>query len=619
MKPYKTLLLIALTLCVSVGANAQASLAAENSIEDISVTLKNGRKKVYSVFRDNRQATQWYYVPNEVRVAEEINTSGKPKPKVTILRYQYQDKVTKENKEGGVLVATLTTAMEPEVVEQVKKHIIAKKKNPNVTLSAMPLNTSKVEFLADSDEFVAKREGKSATSTSGATSASQEFPVTVKLSDLGASVMNALLKTNGGVPISNEITYNGLTAPCGFKITGKWSDVYKYYEKNTSVEARFSLFGIGGGGGYSKNTVNETLGKIENIKVEQVGCLNETEKESESTAAKLREIEKMIQEKVYNRDVLTKAGELEKLQSLINGTQDPTLVEKLTKAFLEKKASFQVGLQRSIKDVTKRQTGDLRYSNDSQKIILRTTTLGGGISLARFFPNGTTDEQLKKAGHLIDIDAANEFPSVVFGLPNLNPDLGLRSLIMEIVYKTSDGKTLSEARQWDATKGWLTPMGKEVGFMRFNLLGEKDSKRRQEPEFNIKVQVVSAVPNASFTIENKSRLSLGEKYIDAIEVLTRQISVDGTNLDFKTLTQNADDLAFAKVVFNNGTMSITKDIKPMLINGTLAPPNLVYFLLPKNDSPVTSSVIYYKPNGEKVEKPGSLSIGENTLVNEWRQ
>jgi hypothetical protein len=190
---------------------------------------------------------------------------------------------------------------------------------------------------------------------------------------------------------------------------------------------------------------------------------------------------------------------------------------------------------------------------------------------------------------------------------------------MEIVYKTSDGKTLSEARQWDATKGWLTPMGKEVGFMRFNLLGEKDLKRRQEPEFNIKVQVVSAVPNASFTIENKSRLALGEKYIDAIEVLTRQISVDGTNLDFKNLTQNPDDLAFAKVVFNSGTMSVSKDIKPMLINGTPAPPNLVYFLLPKNDSPVTSSVVYYKPNGEKVEKPGSLSVGENTLVNEWRQ
>ena len=210
--------------------SAQASLAAENTIDDIKVVTKYGKQKVYTVFQDNNDSKQWYYMPNELRVAEDIDVNGKVRPKMTILRYQYQDIKTKENLEGGILVATFTYAIEPEVVEDVKNYIKRVTGISNIRLSAIPLKSSQIDFLSNSNQFIGNKDAK--VSFKGATSASQEIVVSYDLTKLGASVFKALASSKGGIPIRASITYNGLSAPCGYKIEGKWDNVYSYYEKN---------------------------------------------------------------------------------------------------------------------------------------------------------------------------------------------------------------------------------------------------------------------------------------------------------------------------------------------------------------------------------------------------
>ena len=225
---------------ISTELKGQASLAAENMIDDIAVTTKYGKQKVYSVFQDAINTDQWYYMPNELRVAEEVKEDGEVGPKMTILRYQYQDPKDKVNKEGGVLVASFTYAIEPECVDQVKNAVKQKKGAGNITLSAIPLKSSSIDFLSDSNEFIGNIDSKTATSA-GATSASQEMVISFDLTVLGASVLKALASSNGGIPIRANITYSGLTPPCGFKLNGNWNNIYKYYEEKELIEGSIGI------------------------------------------------------------------------------------------------------------------------------------------------------------------------------------------------------------------------------------------------------------------------------------------------------------------------------------------------------------------------------------------
>jgi hypothetical protein len=608
-------------LCPFFG-RSQASLAAENMIDDIKVTTKYGKQKVYSVCQDARIPTQWYYMPNELRLAEEVDVRGKVKPKFTILRYQYQDIITKEAKEGGILVAAFTYAIEPEVVDAVKRQIIAKrpKIGANITLSAIPLNTSTIDFLASSKDFIGDVDAK-ALSSGGATSASQEMVISFNLTVLGASVFKALVTGSGGIPIRGNISYNGLSAPCGFKINGNWSNVYEYMEKNTKVEAGIRWSWLSIGGGYSKNQVREELKSIKNMKVEIIDCPTDgdgTGTGANTANANLDMLIAAIQKEVFSDTLMNRAAELAKLGSMlkdpvING--DKETVDKIKEA-LEKMKSIQFGGQRAIKDIKRRRTGVISYDYSRQRVVLRNSTIGGLLSLSKY---GMTEEQLFKEGYIVDVDVNRDFPSVIIGLPNINPDYEIKTIVLEVAYKNSDGKTHSEARSWDMTKGWITPTGKEAGYMRFNLIGEKDKKRVQEPEFDIKLQVVSKLPNASFVIQKKVKLSSGEKYIDAIELLTKQYVVDGSGLDFAKLTNEATDLAFVKLIFNKGAIKINKDIKPFFKDGQAGPPNPLYFLLPNDNAQESVKVTFTQNNGNTKDRSEPVMLGDNTLSNfEWK-
>lgn len=595
---------------------AQASLAAENIIDDIKVVTKYGKQKVYTVFQDNGDQKQWYYMPNELRVAEEVDVNGKERPKMTILRYQYQDIKTKENLEGGVLVATFTYAIEPEVVEDVKAYIKKSTGISNIRLSAIPLKSSQIDFLSNSNEFIGNKDAK--VTFDGATSASQEIVVSYDLTKLGASVFKALASSKGGIPLRASITYNGLTAPCGYKIKGQWDNVYKYYEKNTKLEGGVKLWGLKAGGTKTNQKVRETLNNIQGMEIKVVECESKGDTSTNLDESNMYALIAKIQSAVFSDSLMGRAAELEKLKAMLVNETDKNTKQRILDMMVSAESSINVGYQRSIKDVQKRRKGAINYDFSRQRMVTRPSAFGGLLSFAKY---GLSEEDLVEQGYIIDVDVNADFPSVIMGLPHINPDFDLRSITIEVSHEFSDGRIHSEARQWNATdQKWATPMGQQVDYMQFNMIGEKNKSKVNNPEFSVILKVVSNIPNASFNIERKLKLNSGERYIDAIESLTEQVIIHGDVLDFAKITQEEDHLAFAKVELKKGSFTIKKNFKPFYINGVPNPPKALHLYFPKNNAPTSSKVTYFKKTGavKKMVGEEKIELGENVLMEpEW--
>jgi hypothetical protein len=620
---FKQLFLVALMLVCSLGINytatAQASLAAENTIDDIKVTTKYGKQKVYTVFQDNGDETQWYYMPNELRVAEEVDVDGNVRPKMTILRYQYQDIKTKENLEGGVLVATFTYAIEPEVVEDVKNHVRKVTGVKNVRLSAIPLKSSQIDFLSNSDQFIGNKDAK--VTFTGATSASQEIVISYDLTKLGASVFKELASSKGGIPLRASITYNGLTAPCGYKIKGEWNNVYEFFEKNTKKEGGLKLGPLKIGGAKTKQSLTETLNNIQGMEVEIVDCEKEAGQNEEGTNnddQAMYDIINKIQNEVFSDSLMDRASELEALQAMLINTNDEEVKKRILDIMAGEKNAINIGYQKSIKKVNKRRKGSINYNFTRQRMVTRPTAFGGLLSFAKY---GLTEEELIEQGYIIDVDVNADFPSVVMGLPHINPDFDIKSITIEVSHQFSDGRIHSEARQWNAeSQKWTSPMGSQVDYMQFNMIGEKNKSKLNNPEFDVVLKVVSSIPNASFNIEKTLKLNSGERYIDAIESLTEQVIIHGDVLDFAKITEEDSHLAFAQVELKRGSLTIKKSFKPFYENGVPNPPNALHLYFPKGNSPTSSKVTYHKKKGAVKKMVGEepIEAGENVLIEpEW--
>ena len=332
--------------------------------------------------------------------------------------------------------------------------------------------------------------------------------------------------------------------------------------------------------------------------------------------AKLLDVLTKIETEVYKPENISEAAQLAAMQSILANTEDPSAAAKLTEAIAKKKVSLQFGYQNSVKDVSKRKSGNYIYKNNKKELETRNTTFGSTVSLRSFIKGSINAEKLKKEGYLVDIDA-NVFPTAIIGLPTINPDFDLRTVVIDVSFQNSDGTSKSESRSWDAATGWKTFAGQDAGMIRFNLIGEKNLKNLSNLKFHLKLQVISKYAGGSFVIEKDHVAELGEKYIDFLETLTEQVVIDGSILDFKLLTQNPEDLATARVSLKQGTFNLNKDIRPMVVNGVAGAPNPLMILMPKTGENLVSKVQYIKATGKILAKDNTIQYGDNMLINEW--
>ena len=303
------------------------------------------------------------------------------------------------------------------------------------------------------------------------------------------------------------------------------------------------------------------------------------------------------------------------MQTLIESTDDKKVKEKLIEKVANLQTSISIGYKKSVKSVNKRQSGEINYSYSGHNIITKETTFGGELSFSNY---NLSAEELREQNYVIDVDVNADFPSVVIGLPSLG-QFDLSSLVLEVTYKNSNGNSRTEASKWTEASGWLDPKGEKSSYFQFGLIGESDKERIKSPEFIVRIQVISKLNNASFTIEKTTKLTSGERYIDALELLTRVITVDGSDLEYAKLSDASSDLIEAIVVYKKGNININKTIKPYRINGVYSPPNPLSFLVPIDDTPETSQVVYHTVKG-KFKRSGAINDGDNGLYDyEWKQ
>ncbi|MBC8754061.1 hypothetical protein H2O64_05225 [Kordia sp. YSTF-M3] len=600
---------------------AQASLAAENRIDDIVVTTNDGEEKTYSVFRDAVITDQYFYMPNSLEVTKTKDTDGNEVPDLALLRYQYDN--GDGTVEGGILQGTMTMAAEPEVIETMKEYILKKvqkieqakrpqlrKKIGDIRLSAIPLQECEFRILTNKGEFLGNPDTK--TAFQGPLIANQKMGFSLNLNALGAAVISELATGKGGILIQVKMKYRGLTPPCGYSIEASWKNVYKFYEEQTKKEGGISFWKFKFGGTKTKNKLIESLEQTNDIKIERIKCDTIANSLEDQHFQKLKD---KIENEVMSKEYQEREAHLNQLQSMFASTEDDDIKKKLLDKITDAEKAIQFGYQNSVKNVNKRKEGSVSYDSRTQFLESRTTNFFSVIGFSKF---NMTEEELKEKGHIIDINANDAFPYIAIGLLDIPPSFDLRSLALDISYTNSEGKIHSEAAKWTQDKGWTNFKGAKIEYIRFNLIGEKDIEKRNEPKFKIKLQVLSKVFNSDFIIEKEVQLEQGNKNMDALGVLTRQILIDGSSLDFYRITGDKADLDYAEVKFKSGGLSIKKTIRPYVENGTYGPPNPIVILMPKDDNSMSSKVTFMTIKN-KIEKTELIELGQNTLSNQdWR-
>lgn len=616
-KTIRSLIIVSLYTCLlllipSVFTFAQPSLAAENMINTVDTKTALGEVKTFTLIRDAIKTDQWYYMPKSLRLVEKRTVDGKPQPKLSIVRYQYQDRVTKELKEGGNLTVAFTFGAEPESEMQLKKFITRQFPNmPNVRLAPLPFNSSKITLMSADGDFIGKFD---ATPATGSTIAGQEMVLSVPLSVLGTDVFAALLKSTTGIAIKGEVKYNGILPPCGITVKGNWDNVYTYIEKNNYFGANaggvWSWFGGSATVQRSKQSIKEEMRTRLGLVINEYTCANNTQ----GMDAYLQSIIDKVRDEVFTRSALDSARTFELLQEKL---KDSSLTQAAREKLIKRMSFLSVSVEskNSVKEATKRKRGMIDFAYNKHQQVERETRIDGALSLSAY---KFTAKELEN--YIIDVKAG-DWPIAIFGLPQgVNTELGIRSMNIEIGYKLPNGVPLKEARQWTPEKGWTTLAGKENNLIQFTLLGMDKKISMANLDFDAKLNIVSNIPNHSFSVQRKIKAFNGESNFSAVEQLTKQFVIDATSLDFAKLTSNTGDLDYVQILIQQGTKTVSKNIKPFMKDGVVGAPNLLSLLMSNEGVPINFEVFYVKTTGEKIKSKQTFNLGDISLGNfDWRE
>ena len=180
---------------------AQASLAAEDKIDEIPVKLNTGLTESFTVIRDAMIPEQWYYVPDRPRLFVRQAESG-PEPDFALIRYQFKDPSNPQALlEGGLLQFAANLAIPPEAISQLTKVIGDKHNIPEnkLRLAALPIKQSNVAiYLPKEGELLAEASQGAGIAPTFAT---QKMVFMVPFTRIGSDVYDELVNGNTGIPV----------------------------------------------------------------------------------------------------------------------------------------------------------------------------------------------------------------------------------------------------------------------------------------------------------------------------------------------------------------------------------------------------------------------------------
>ncbi|ANL39254.1 hypothetical protein [Rhizobium phaseoli] len=417
---------------------AQASLLAENTISSVpvKVTTPDGslKEEVYTLVRDARVPDQWYYFPNEPRLAETM-VGGKRVPELNFIKYT--SKTSDGNlKGGGLLTFAVTLGASAEALSGMKVALAEELKKRGqsidtaaVRLSAVPLNSASATVYTPAGDLAGEAQANSLANPpdrAAATNANGKIVFALTLSDVGSDIYNALLNGTSGIPVWVKFKFNGITPPAGFKVTVNWSQTQKHYSENKQFAARASYYGFYSASYKSDLTkVRDELINSNCIKVEATSDDTFTPERLDS----------------YLQPILKRIND-----QILEDLKPPPKIDPARATSPGADGVFGgAGYSVAVKDISSVKTGSEVWDFTYSSILERAGAADGTVSL------GTYPEDVRKSA-VTAIDAGN-WDRVFFPLPNI---MGVDSATLRVRLKSKDKLIEENYFRYLPTTGWLS-------------------------------------------------------------------------------------------------------------------------------------------------------------------
>lgn len=585
---------------------SQASLAAEDMIDEVVVKNASGLEVTYTLVRDAIQREQWYYMPAQARLYEiKPVGSNEAEPEFNLIKYQYNNpKNPGELLEGGIIQFSLVMSPDAIAMQGLRAFVNQRGNSKNVRLSALPLKSAHVNLVTPKGDFIA--EGSTVDGIAPVLS-NAKMVFSVALTRIGTDVYDALTKSNTGMGVSVQFAYNGLTPPAGFTVTVDWDQAYNYFSKNEKKMA--SIAGawkwLGGSASYAseKQKMTQELLQSKSIKVDVITGEQFT---PEMVAKYLDPILARINTELFETDQFgRRMDSFLTARALSPDTSKPGGSDKGNAffAFLKVNAHMSV----AIKDIKIVKKGKEVISFNIKQLVERKSVSGGFVGL------GAYSEAVRKKLQILI--ANGKWESAYFVLPPISDDddIDIKRIAMEIRLMNKGKLYSSQVFNWTKEKKWTDRNGKERAVAAFPLI----ELAKDDPEMSDKTFELKATINSGKSVLNiTQQISAGnsENNIALPLSLVDIVKVDPELLRFKSI-DSTSKLAYVTVNMSNGSSQVNGSIKPKIINGAPTTPKPFYWLLPKSDMgiPVVPNIVFtladgtkvnWKNNGKKLNEPG---------------
>jgi hypothetical protein len=552
---------------------AQASLAAEDKIDEVVVTL-NGVQEAFTVVRDARIPEQWYYVPDRPRLFERT-VDGQTEPEFHLIRFQFKDPANPQALlEGGMLQFAASLALPPEALPQLTAAISQKATLPpeRIRLAALPLKSANVTLYTQAGVLVT-----SAPQGAGIapTFATQKMVFSVPLTKIGADVFDELVRGNTGIPVVVDFTYDGLTPAAGFKVHVDWDQTYQFYSRHDHFAASVNYKGLFGASvDVDRQKLREALEESKAIEIEIIEGSGFTKADADKL------LEPFINR--INAELLEDLKPPEKIQ--------PAQAAQPPKAGTFGGVSYSV----AIKDVQQVKKGKETIDFNIRMHQERKTLAGGFMGIGRY------PEQLRPK--LVTVVPPGPWKSAFFVLPAVGDadELGIDQVDLQIGLKHGDQIDQTQVVIWQPDdKGWRDQNGTSRTVLAFGLMGLGGR--------NADLQNVTFESRAQITIKGEViSLSQAHKVFDGETAITTPLSdvevvaVDGSVLSWRKLSPESE-LVFANVKLQSSGRTFTRQLKPRNLDGKFVEPAPLYWLVQKSAEPVTATIKFGLNSGKLID------------------
>lgn len=215
----------------------------------------DGQTVLVTVHQDHANPNKFYFLPRVPRLATFVDSQGRVIPRFTLQRYSFDKSPSENPNQGAILQFAVTFGLEPEHIDRIKAALpaavesgslavadpngqpAAKTANTPASFQPIPWDPARLEVvpIAIKSAKVTFYDPASGESIGGGAPAGlapstleSEIPFSAKLDKVGATLNQALISGNTGLPCWFQFEYEVMSEPAGFKLVVNWDQVYQF-------------------------------------------------------------------------------------------------------------------------------------------------------------------------------------------------------------------------------------------------------------------------------------------------------------------------------------------------------------------------------------------------------